>query len=283
MECKLCKSKDVQIFYTQFSKGKQFNYIYCPDCDLYQLNEVYDDVSLEYTSLTSNEIDSQAIWCQGIHKSVGYEKWENLIKQYPTTQKKCLKLLDIGCGTGGFLNFAKSLDLDLYGFDASEAQVNHAKKTFPNVKQAISMKEYLNLSGQPKTKFDLITLWDVVEHISNPIELFTEIQQHLLPSGRLFISVPNGGALKKKILLYKLIFRKICLGPWEHVFYYTPKSIRTYLEKCGFEVLEIGAVPFYRGKLSIYEFCRRAMHILSSNNVKNAPQIYALATINKNR
>lgn len=276
MKCNLCNSTNVKLFYTQKYNNKTYHYIYCKNCDLYQIRDIIDNISPKYTE-KNIDINENTIWHQGEHKQKAYYKYFDLINEHYNNNINNFSLLDIGCGTAGFFDYIQEKTINLYGFDASSAQAKYASQKYPLVKKATSIKKYLKLLNEPDLKFNLITLWDVVEHIPNPLELFSDIKNYLSDDGLCFISIPNGGALKKKILLYKLLFRNISLDPEEHVFYYTPKSIKYYLNKCGLNAIDIGTVPFYENKLSIYEICRRTMHILSSTNIDKAPQIYILA------
>jgi 2-polyprenyl-3-methyl-5-hydroxy-6-metoxy-1,4-benzoquinol methylase len=164
-----------------------------------------------------------------------------------------------------------------YGFDASEAHATEARTRHHAVRKAISMRAYLDqLASIPS--IDLVTLWDVFEHIREPNSLLAEIGSQLRPTrGFLFISVPSGAVNPAKVLIATALGKPIGLIPWEHVFYYTPKSLRTVLENAGFEVVELGGVqPYVRRLLSPHEILRRcAHHILRRSSY--AFQLYVLA------
>jgi hypothetical protein len=75
---------------------------------------------------------------------------------------------------------------------------------------------------------------------------------------------------------YGLTRTPLSLCPWEHVFYYTPKSLRAVLERAGLKVVEIGGVVTYERPMSPQEAIRRAV-TKGLNNTRYALQIYAIA------
>src|SRR3989304_2201137 len=88
------------------------------------------------------------------------------IPKYISNLSNTTKLLDVGCGTGGFLCFVdEKVNYQFFGFDSSQTQINYAQKRFSMVRCAITIEEYIKKIGLPDLKFDLITMWDVLEHI----------------------------------------------------------------------------------------------------------------------
>ena len=142
---------------------------------------------------------------------------------------------------------------------------------------AYSLEEYaLKLGGQPLV--DAITMWDVFEHIRNPLEFLQQIQSACHPQTLVYVSVPSGAINPLKARLARLLGRGAGLIPWEHVFYYTKKSLPAIFERAGFEVVETGAVRAYRRAWSPHELLRRIAHSLLSPT-RYSFQIYVLARI----
>ena len=92
-------------------------------------------------------------------------------------------LLDIGAGTGDFLNVAKENHWTVSGVEVNE----QARVLAQN--KGISLKEDMDLLGD--TKYDVITLWHVLEHIPNLEETCQKLEFHLKENGHLIIAVPN--------------------------------------------------------------------------------------------
>lgn len=95
-------------------------------------------------------------------------------------------LLDIGCGTGDFLETALKANWNITGIEPDE----NARKT-ANSKTGNSVFEIEHLEKLKPNSFDVITLWHVLEHLPN-LELYTALFKSLLkPNGTLVIAVPN--------------------------------------------------------------------------------------------
>lgn len=147
-------------------------------------------------------------------------------------------LLDIGCGQGEFLGAAsKRLHLDLWGIDIAKKNVDFVRKKFHLDKiYNETPGNFLRRSGLPK--FDIVTMFEVLEHLHNPKEILNEIKQIISPEGYLVLSVPNGRR-----------FGKICEDwdyPPNHLFRWNKKSISMFLESQGFAVDTVVEEPFSR-------------------------------------
>lgn len=95
-------------------------------------------------------------------------------------------LLDIGCGTGDFLNATQQKNWEINGIEPNEKARNIANK---KTKNSVFATEQL-LEYKPKS-FDVITLWHVLEHLPNLEEHFSIFKKLLKSNGVLIIAVPN--------------------------------------------------------------------------------------------
>jgi SAM-dependent methyltransferase len=240
---------------------------------------LYDKVSPSYVDLSQENIDPNRLWCQSTHKFPAFQQWWATCQQLLLQGKGPWSLLDIGCGTGGFLRYAQAQGLGVYGFDASQAQVEYARKDLANVRPATSIPEFLASLDNPGMKFDIVTLWDVLEHIRKPLEFLSSVREILKPGSLLFISVPNGRAMLWKRKIYRLIGQNHDYDwvPWEHVFYYSLNSLVDYLQRSSFEVIQSGAVKCYPRPWSLFELLRRLGFCVFSVLPSQSPQIYAFA------
>jgi 2-polyprenyl-3-methyl-5-hydroxy-6-metoxy-1,4-benzoquinol methylase len=277
-KCKLCNSSNLKEVHEEQQSGRVYHIVYCRDCELYQVMEHYEQLSPTYIDLNDTDINPSRIWCMGEHKRKAFEQWYELVESQLKKTPQNNELLDIGCGIGGFLDFAADKGFNVYGFDLSRAQAMHAAEKHKNVKVASSLNDYLDALGDKDKKFDFITLWDVFEHIRDPLKLLQEIRPHLASDGRLFISVPNGSAIPWKKCLYKLFNKTPALIPWEHVFFHTLKSLEKYLTEQGFVVCKLGAVKIYPRPLSFFEMLRRIFFSIFRFWPKISPQIYVITT-----
>ncbi len=273
--CRLCGSPGVEEVTSEEHNQRMYHVVFCPACNLIQTVEHYAKLSPDYVDLDTSALDESRLWCQGEHKLPAFEQWLTYASRFATKQSP--RLLDVGCGTGGFLKFASAKDFLVYGFDASRAQAEHARTLFPEVRHASSLRAYLELLDQPDLKFDCITLWDVFEHIRNPASFLQQVALALEPGGYLFLSVPNGRAIPWKIRIRRALNKPLDLIPWEHVFYHSFQSLQKCIETASLEPVHCGAVACYPRPLSLFELCRRIGFILLRVAPSLSPQIFTWA------
>ena len=113
-------------------------------------------------------------------KNITLKRKLKLINSFNTSSKN---ILDVGAGTGDFLNVCKNNNWNVFGTEPSLEARNIATK------KELDLKE--NLSEFKNQKFDIITLWHVLEHVENLQEYISILQSLLSKNGRLLIAVPN--------------------------------------------------------------------------------------------
>jgi 2-polyprenyl-3-methyl-5-hydroxy-6-metoxy-1,4-benzoquinol methylase len=106
-----------------------------------------------------------------------------LINSFNSEEKN---LLDIGCGTGDFLQISKDNNWNISGIEPNERARNIANKKTNN-----SVFETEQLLVFEDNSFDVITLWHVLEHLPNLEEHIAVFKRLLKPNGTLIIAVPN--------------------------------------------------------------------------------------------
>jgi len=168
-------------------------------------------------------------------------------------------LLDIGAGIGQFLYFAQN-NFDVMGTEVSKSAVRVAKERY-NINLNLGQLEDIDFGN---TKFDVITLFHVLEHVPYPYRTIETCKTLLSEKGVLIIAVPNDGssfsipcfvARFLRLLrigrfknLTKLGFPKIELdkpGSEIHLSYFTPSVLENYLKKSGFRIITNTLDPFY--------------------------------------
>ena len=138
------------------------------------------------------------------------------------------RLLDIGCAGGACLVAARDLGFDVEGIEPSRWLSAYARAEYGlNVRQGI-----LTPGVYPEKSFDVISLWDVLEHVPEPHDILTLVRSLLKPDGYLWLNYPNIGSLAAKTMGWRWPF-------WlsVHLHYYRPHSIRRQVEQAGFKVL----------------------------------------------
>jgi 2-polyprenyl-3-methyl-5-hydroxy-6-metoxy-1,4-benzoquinol methylase len=138
------------------------------------------------------------------------------------------KTLDIGCAGGAFLRAARECQLSAIGIEPSRFLGDYARTTHNLDVRSGVLADF----SFPAHSFDLITLWDVIEHVPDPKEELRTIQQLLKPDGLFVVNYPDFGSLPAKLLGRKWPFLLSV-----HLVYYTPETIRRQLLKSGFRVI----------------------------------------------
>jgi SAM-dependent methyltransferase len=142
-------------------------------------------------------------------------------------------VLDVGCGDGHFLYLCSQQGLICYGVEASRALSSYAShKTGAQVVQG-----HYNIDMFGEGYFDAITFIQVLEHILTPIDALEAARHHLRPNGILVIEIPS--VQSPHFLAYQWTgIKRFVKPPWgvihTHYGYYTPRSLMTLTEKCGF-------------------------------------------------
>jgi SAM-dependent methyltransferase len=261
LRCKLCGDSDVRFEFSEEVDGNRYASYHCAKCDVYQTLGEVPSVSPDYVDLTEHDLVGEHVFLQRAHKRPAFEEWLVAVKRLDSgfAAGERRTLLDIGCGVGGFLDFAAENGLDVYGFDASEAQIAVAHGTHPNVRHAISADDYAaQLPHRPA--FDFVTMWDVFEHIREPQALLGSVRPFMKPAGLFYVSVPSGAPTRLKLKVAKMRGTEPGLIPWEHVFYYTKKSLASVFRQSGYDVAVIDGVAPYVRPLSFHEAVRRIVH-----------------------
>ena len=148
-------------------------------------------------------------------------------------ENKNINILDVGCGSGNLLMLFKNQGYaDLTGIDISSEQISVAKALNTNINFInIDIKSFLETS---KDKFDLITAFDVVEHLDKEelLETLRLIYDRLNDNGLLIIQTPNAESPW---------FGAVAFGDFTHEWFYTPSSLEDILLKSGFKNYEVKA------------------------------------------
>lgn len=149
-------------------------------------------------------------------------------------QPKQGKVLDIGCYQGDLVDKITSLGFKGYGVDILKKNIILAGRKYP---QGTFRRADLNQDTLPfpSSFFDVIWAGDIIEHIYNTINLFSELNRVLKPGGYLICSTPYHGRLK--LIAIALVDLQRHFHPEHpHVRFYTDRSLRTMLHKYGFSV-----------------------------------------------
>jgi len=139
-------------------------------------------------------------------------------------------LLDIGCGLGVFLERAEAAGWDVHGCDTSPFWVEQARERTSAARVTCGEPSSELFSGR---RFDVVTMWDVIEHIYDPLATLRIARDLLAPGGELFIRTPNFRYVWPLYGARRVLRSQVELGPLNHVVYFDARSMRRALALAG--------------------------------------------------
>lgn len=129
-------------------------------------------------------------------------------------------LLDVGCGNGAFMEAAKEAGYTVRGIDISTSSAAIcARRGLDAIAGSFLTHEF----GQ---RFDLITMWDVLEHLSRPSDFLRRTRELLSPMGKIAGKIPAFGTLSVNLSRQSRRAAAVMLGAPDHIQYFTPRSLQ---------------------------------------------------------
>lgn len=172
-------------------------------------------------------------------------------------------LLDVGCAFGFFVELACDHGFDAYGFDPSQHAVREAKRLVgpTRIKHGT-----IDSVSYPKKSFDVITMFDVFEHLQDPGSDIAKLKTYLKDDGIMVIATGNSSSVMEKILKRRWTF----YIPPQHLFFFNKATMTTLLAKYNLRVAEWFSIGKW---LSL----RYVLHLArTTGESKLAHHVYAL-------
>jgi len=236
IRCPLCEEETYKAKFIQslWEGGVEFKFrvVRCAKCGLYYVNsQNSSNIGKCYIHVDPlKAMRVEAVYRSNIYRE-GIQQIELL-----NSKDEPWKILDVGCATGVFLALARCHGYQVFGVESSKRQADWGRKY---LKLDIHCSKSLR-GLYEQDSFDVVTMWDVLEHIDTPKMLLSEIKRVLRNEGFLIIRIPNGPhQLLKAKVLSRIYPRQNLIGAGEHVVFYDSKTIKEILRKCGFEPMSI--------------------------------------------
>lgn len=161
------------------------------------------------------------------------------------------RILDVGCGDGSFLARMARLGYAITGTEIAAPALALAAAV-PGIEL---WRGPLRPDAFPAGHFDAVTIWHVLEHVTEPGELLALCRRFLKPGGHLFLEVPNLGSWQARLFGRHWLH----LDPPRHVAQFTPAALQELVQRAGFEVLKRGTVDFQMGT---FGFVQSALNVV---------------------
>jgi SAM-dependent methyltransferase len=140
-------------------------------------------------------------------------------------------LLDLGCSSGAFLSLLDRRKWSLYGIEMSEES---AKAAGANSGAEVFVGEILDAKYPPES-LDVITCFDVLEHLYEPRLVLARVAEWLKPGGIFYVLIPNIDSVEARI--FKSYWHGLELP--RHLFHYSPASLRFLAESAGLKTVSL--------------------------------------------
>jgi len=230
LECPVCNNKSFTPLvscqdYT--SSQEMFHVKLCSQCGL-GITSPRPDLSSSPAYYQSKQYISHTAQSRGLFDSIYL-----IVRQFTTRWKYGLVrpfihqqgLLDYGCGTGAFLRTVKKKGHAVAGVEPS----HEARSKVPD-----DISTAASLSQLPHSRFDVITLWHVLEHVYSPGETIRQLSALLTEKGAMLIAVPNRESHDAQY--YERYWAAYDVP--RHLWHFTPSSMAAFLQREGLQIKE---------------------------------------------
>lgn len=253
--CPICEIDDaVWVF-----EKEGFEFVKCRSCGLLHVNpQLKSDIAESFykkSKMATNWIKLQ----QGAKE----QDWNAQRKYLPALEKlNCLKpdrgrLLDVGCSIGQFLKLSTQ-----FGWECEGIELNHDAAEFARNEYGLKVyEEKLEDLKLDKESYDIITLWGVLEHLTDPNNILDSIHKLLKKDGLLLLFVPNGNSLLVRVTRE----HNSTVSGRAHLWYFSPRTIGQILEKNGFRKED---------EFSVLPQLHELSHFLQFNTLYKEPSMH---------
>jgi 2-polyprenyl-3-methyl-5-hydroxy-6-metoxy-1,4-benzoquinol methylase len=229
--CPLCESRQGILFY---NLGES-RYCRCTNCQLISVDPIPSSDDMQVRANYWAEKHHKQVEKVSQHYSLAFQKiaFGEVFKQIGK-YKKSGHLLDVGCGIGGFVHAAQGFGWEAYGIDISPS-IDIGKSYNLNV-----FRTTIDQIKFPEQFFDVITLFDVIEHIPDPKKMIYHTTRILRPGGCLFLITPNINSLSSRILGSSWE----AIEPQDHIALYNIRTLSSLLQEYQYKTTYVKTIDF---------------------------------------
>jgi len=233
INCPICHKQIKETITKKLRDGSNQDIFYCKKCELGILDDKRSEKKLkEFYASKYRRIGKPKITGQSSPKELFdiYSRFqeERLELLHPYFSKK-KRLLEIGCSSGMFLYHVKKYVGEIVGIDYDIASAKYASKKC----RCKVYTEDIENTDIKKNSFDIICVFQVLEHIKNPEDFLKKIKKYLKPNGIIAIEVPN--LHDSLVYVYDLPYHRQFFFHSAHLWYFTEKSLKRMMSKASFK------------------------------------------------
>ncbi len=241
VHCNLCDSREtlpVRVAHVRlYGRDNAFHVVRCARCGLVYVNPRPDKEELRAYYPREYQSDMQRAVSDGWDNPVIRVGLEMVLRRRMPSASPGGRLLDIGCTTGRYLMNLREKGWDVQGVEIDADAADIARSQYGLTVHTGDAEDVLpKFDGE---SLDVITMWHVIEHFSNPLTVLQEVRRILKPGGLLMLELPN----------FACPFASLFGQYWfplevpRHLYQFTPKTLAAMLEKAGFRLTRVKGVP----------------------------------------
>lgn len=255
LQCPLCE--ETKNFRPVFDGSHKI--VECEACELIFSDRVMNPDFFDFYKEDQGEFYERPYF--NVANEKGYENPDNpnyreaLTRARKQITQKNPRLLDIGCGTGNLLKMAREVGFQAEGLEVSISISKSVADQFPI---HVYDGQYDHLPVLPP--FDAVAVWDVLEHLPDPVGFLRAMKKLIKPNGKLILRTINEDCLLSQLSLWMY---RVTGGRFKtaadrmheiyHVIYYSKGTLSACLKKSGYRIEQywISEFPAERASSSL--------------------------------
>jgi 2-polyprenyl-3-methyl-5-hydroxy-6-metoxy-1,4-benzoquinol methylase len=262
LNCLICQSPNIALYGKYLHNGL----LKCNDCGFLFAQQIptIEELIAHYDGYGRNDFLSP----------ITINRYNEILDSFEP-YRKTNKLLDVGCGIGFFLEVAKQRGWDVYGTEYTDEAIKICKE-----KGFTMHKGSLDTDNYPIESFDIITSFEVMEHINNPVEEVNRFNKLLRKGGLFYFTTPNFNAIER---IYLKEYYSVVSYP-EHLSYYTKRTAKQLLENNGFKELKMTTTGFSISLINARKENDTVQYVAENNaddKIRNLTESNPLASVGK--
>ena len=247
MRCNFCGSEDNEIIF-EYTRFERNNILKCKNCGLVflelkklkkEVESFYKKAYREVNSLPQKS--AEEMFNDPVIRHDCKNRIEWIKKQYGNIKGK--RILEIGSSSGYFLDTLSSAGAKVVGVELTEDYADYAKK----IGFTIYTKPIEDIGF--KNEFDLVVSFHTLEHVSDPMSVIHATMLSVIKGGGFMGEVPNQDDWRIGIF-DNYVVKRFHYDPF-HYYYFSPKTITSYLKKCGFNKIILETVERYNSLIQL--------------------------------
>jgi 2-polyprenyl-3-methyl-5-hydroxy-6-metoxy-1,4-benzoquinol methylase len=253
-KCRACGSNDsgllFQIRRNRVARCRKCSHVFLDVVHTPEsIRMMYADYEKSHNDFYFQRIDGQVI--------SHFDSYLRRCREYCETGSGSLRFLDIGCGNGSLLSRAQKLGFMCEGVETCRPLAEEVSRKLSCIVHTQLLSE-CDFDGQ---LFDVVTMYDLIEHLNDPIVDILRVRSWLKPGGILFVLTPNDDAMMRRAA--RLAYAAT-LGSFHyplkrlyyshHLSYFTASSLQAFLKTAGFDVASMETRNQEMSRLNLTQF-----------------------------